>query len=226
MAQVNLRVTAVLSTPMAGDAPRLDGLLEYAMSLHSGPSGKLVRGRPAPPQGDIRIPLLRRMLGGWLVGCCSDPILPEPAAEDSDHVCKRIDPGGAELLEERERKRILTGGTWTKSYRLPLRTRTIDRVVWFAVAHPRPLLKMLQRQIRALGSKTSVGYGRVSEWRVERVDENWSWYATSEAGTVLMSTLPIGPWLPSDLIGFRPDFGAVGPPYWHPDRYAEIVKPC
>jgi hypothetical protein len=41
-----------------------------------------------------------------------------------------------------------------------------------------------------------------------------------------MRTLPAGPWLPPDLIDFRPDFGAAVPPYWHPDRYTEIVVPC
>lgn len=221
-----LRVVAELASPLAGDAPQLDALLEYVMSMHHGcGGGKLARGRPAPPQGAMPIPLLRRRLGPWLVGACSDPIYSDPTADVAEYVCKRIEPDGSRLLDPAERKKMLTGGTWTKSYRLPIRTRTIDRIVWFAVADRKPLYKAL-KQAGAVGVKTSVGYGRVSRWTVDRIDDDWSWYAPHDGGSMLMSTLPAGDWLPANLVGFRADFGAATPPYWHPDRYTEIVKPC
>jgi hypothetical protein len=223
-----LLVTALLDGVLAGDAPRLDGLLEAMMSPHQGkgrPGSKVDRNFPAPPQAEIEIPLLRRRLGPWVVGACSDPIYPEPRSEGVEHVCKRIAPELAPLLAPTALRKITTSNSWTKSYRLPLRIRLIDRVAWFAVADRRPLLKVLRR-VDALGKKASIGYGRVREWRIEDVAGDYSWYLPTETGPVLMATLPAGDWLPSMLTGFRRGFGAAAPPYWHPDRYTEIVVPC
>ena len=74
--------------------------------------------------------------------------------------------------------------------------------------------------------RLSDGYGVVREWTVERIDADLSWFAPSEVGPVLMRPLPVGPWLPDNLTGARRDFGACVPPYWHPERYGEIVVPC
>ena len=32
--------------------------------------------------------------------------------------------------------------------------------------------------------------------------------------------------LPKNLVGFRRGFGACTAPFWHPDRFTEIVLPC
>ena len=189
------------------------------------PGYKIDRSGPCPPQGEIKIPLLRRKLGPWQVGACSDPIYPECAAEYIEQFTKKIGVEYAPLLENENRLVVSTTNSWTKSYRLPLRIRQIDRVAWFAVADRRELFKTLKR-VEFLGKKRSYGYGRVSRWEAIEVSRDYSWYARTKGASVLMATLPVGDWIPQDIIGGRRAFGGCVPPYWHPDRYTEIVVPC
>lgn len=223
-----LLVTATLAGPLAGDAPRLDGLLLYVMSLHHAKfeaGYKVDRAMPAPPQDEIPIPLPKRDIGPWKVGACSDPIYAGVDSEHVDHFVKKISVENAELLSESARNVVSTTNSWTKSYRLPLRVRRIASVRWFAWGERRELLKVLKR-VEFLGKKSSFGYGRVAGWKIDAIDEDYSWFAESPAGPVLMSTLPAEATLPDRLTGYRRAFGACVPPYWHPDRYTEIVVPC
>lgn len=237
-------ITARMAGPLAGEAPHLDGLLEYAMSPHLASiersrigystgdrdlglyRGKVTRATPAPPEGEIPIPLARVRFGGRLVSCCSSPIMAAVDTDSVEHYAKRFPTELAGLLDDAERRQVTTTNTWTKSYRLPLRIRNVSEIRWFAVGDRRDILKRLRKEIKSLGKKPSDGYGRVAEWTVERTDIDASLFAKSPHGTVLMRPLPFGDWLPSDLVGYRRDYGACSPPYWHPDRYGEIVVPC
>lgn len=223
-------VKAHLASPLAGDPPRLDALLEWCLSLYhpkAEPGYKVDRKFEAPPQGEIPIPLPRRRLGPWLKACVSDPILSTPDSDGVEHVNKRIGVEKAGLVAPEHRRVIATGNSWTKSYRLPMRVRVVPCVAWFALAGDRrELLKVLRRHARAIGKKVSIGYGRVSGWTVEKIDADHSWYADAGRGPLLMATLPIGDWLPEGLIGARRDFCAVTCPYWHVSRYDEAVVPC
>lgn len=223
-----LLVTARLANALAGDAPRLDALLEWVMSLHhhkAVPGYKITRDGPPPPLGALPISMARRTLGPWPVAVCSDPIYGETAAETVEHVTKKLAVEHAGALRPNARLVVSTTNSWTKSYRLPLRIRQVDRVRWFAVGE-RDGIRRLLKQVPALGKKVSIGYGRVVEWTVERVEEDYSWYAPSEAGPVLMATLPTGDWLPTNLVGARRDFRSCCPPYWHLARMTEVVVPC
>lgn len=225
-----LLITARLANSLAGDrAPHLDSLLVSVLCLYhekGAPGYKVDRSLPAPPQAEIPIPVPRRTLGPWSVPCCSDPILGFVAVDCHEHFVKKIGVEHAGLLAPDSRLVVSTTNTWTKSHRQPIRKRTVDRVCWFAMGHRKEVLGVLQR-VKFLGKKISYGNGRVAEWTVERIGRDHSWFALCEEhGTVLMRTLPIGGWLPGDLIGFRRDFGGVVDPYWHPSRFAEIVTPC
>ena len=230
---VPLLVTARLSTPLDGDAPRLDSLLLYAMSLHHPKfrdGYKIDRAFPAPPQDDVPIPIERRDIGPWKVAMSSDAIYEKCDTEYVEHVNKRLGVEHAGLLAPSARLTVSITNSWTKSYRLPQKMRRIDRVCWFAVAERRNLLKALRQGVDFLGKKRSIGNGKVRSWEATRLDTDYSWFAASGSGsgsgTVLMATLPLHDGLPADLIGYRRDFGGVVPPYWHPDRYTEIVVPC
>lgn len=171
------------------------------------------------------MPLASSRLGDWLVYRCSSPILAPAQGETVEYVCKRIAVEAAALLAPEERKIVATTNTWTKSYRLPLRVRVVPRVCWFAVGTRKEVRRLL-KEIHAVGKKVADGYGRVREWTVEQWPDDLTWYAPGDAGPVLMRPLPVGDWLPRGLLGARRDFGAVGPPYWHPSRYGEVVVPC
>jgi hypothetical protein len=223
-----LLVTAWLAGPLAGDPPQLDSLLEFVVSLHhprAVPGYKVDRRFPAPPQGAVPLPIARRTLGKYLVACASSPILAATEAEWVEYVNKRLSVEDAGLLDPRERRVVTTTNGWTKSYRLPLRCRRVAAVAWFAVGDRRSVRKTL-KQVPAIGKKIADGYGTVREWVVEPTDRDLSWYAPTDAGPVLMRPLPVGDWLPAGLVGARLDYGAAVAPYWHRERYTEIVVPC
>lgn len=230
-----LLITAHLASPLAGDPPQLDALMEWSLSPFAEdfrnkqrqgvPHPRVDRGLPAPTQGNIRIPIEREWLGKFLVALASSPIVGNARVDSTDHICKRIAVEASGLLHEDERKVIAITNSWTKSYRLPLRIRTIDRVAWFASGTRQAVRKVL-RDVQAIGKKVSDGYGRVREWIVEEVVVDQSWFADTDAGRVLMRPMPVGPWLPADILGGKRHFGACCPPYWHPERFGEIVVPC
>lgn len=235
----SLLIKCRLASSLVGEAPTLDGLLEYQLSLYGAPGtvrsqgGKMDRSFPAPPQGDIAIPIQRKCVTGadgrrWEVAACSAPVLPSPDFDGVEHVAKRIGVERAGLLAERERKVVVTRNGWTKSYRLPVRIRWFPEVRWFAVGDRKSVLHILKR-CTAIGKKISYGYGRVASWEIETLGpdaDSPCWFAPTDAGPVLMRALPVGDYLPAGLLGARRDFGAAVPPYWHPDRYTEIVTPC
>ena len=230
-----LLVTARLASPLAGDPPQLDGLLEVAMCFHISSiyksrdkvwdRHKVNRACPAPPQGDVPIPLAREWLGGLLVSRCSDPILAPVDRETVERYVKKIGVENAGLLAPESRRSISTTNTHTKSFRLPLRVRAVTCVRWFCLGDRRRVKQRLN-DLSAIGKKVSQGYGRVAAWEVEDADADYSWFAPHGEALVLMRTLPMGAWLPGNLVGYRQSFAAVGPPYWHHDRHSEAVVPC
>lgn len=221
----NWLVSATLSSPLAGDAPYLDALLEFEMAQRQGKADKILRGNECPPVGAVHIPCLRGSIGGVSgIPRCSAPIL-APECDRHEHFAKRLAVENAELLHESQRLVVATGNSTFKSYRLPLRIRNVRDVRWFVGGAKRKNLLSLLDSVHAIGKKRSQGYGRVSEWEAVEVERDLSWFAETEHGTVLMRSLPWCDHLPKDLIGYRRDFGACQPPMWHPDRYMEIVIP-
>lgn len=222
----NWKVTAVLSSPLAGDAPYLDALLEFEMAQRHGKAYKITRDQPAPPVGDIHLPLLRGDVGGVNgIPRCSAPII-APENVRHEHFAKRIGVENAALLREDQRLVVATGNSWTKSYRLPLKISNVDRIVWFVGGSKRRNLKSSLKTVTSVGKKRSQGYGRVAAWEFDEIEPDHSWFAPSEHGTLLMRALPWCEDLPKDLIGFKRWFGACCPPMWHPDRMMEVVVPC
>jgi len=219
-----IKVSCHLATPIAGDPPMLDALIEFEMAQRQGKAEKIQRSEPAPVYGEIHIPMLRQQIGGLLVPCCSSPIMVSQR-QTTEHFGKRLSVEHSNLLSPRQRKKVAMGNATYKAYHLPLRLHRVDRIVWFARATRRHTLKLL-KSVHSIGKKRSQGYGRVDRWEAERIEADLSWYAPSDRGPVLMRPLPLCADLPDNLIGFRRDFGAVQPPMWHRDRYIERVVPC
>lgn len=239
-----LRVSAHLLSPLAGGgAPKLDSLLECAVSrLQGKPSDKdgwkIHEGTDWSTLAEVPIPLLRRDLGRvdpetgrpqWRVALCSDPILIDATSDGVDYINRRLDPANALAIDPAERKTISTSGGVYKSYRLPLRRRIVNRVDWFAAGDRKGVLKALKR-ITHIGVKPSVGYGEVDRWEAIAVDSDYSWFAPDleAGGLMLMRTLPLGPWLPAGLSpsSYNKDFMAPCPPYWQSANRTEVVTPC
>jgi hypothetical protein len=222
-----LRIECRLSSPMAGPGiPHLDALVEQMCCSHH-PDLCVPRGVPIPREavGTIPIPLCRGTVPGFdmPIPLCSAGIASVARQDSNQHFTRSI--AAEDFSDVASRVKIATTGGEHRSYRLPLRTRCIDAVVWFAKGDRRELRRELKR-VHGLGKKLSQGWGRVREWIVEETDIQAWWYADSEAGTVLMRELPAGDYLPNDLVGFRPWHGGAVPPYWQADLFCEMVQPC
>lgn len=231
-----LLVTAELTTPLCDDAPQLDALLESTM-LYKMPSVVASRNghrheTPLAPQrgdnlevGKIPIPLGRRKIGGWWIPLCSAPILSDVEAEWTVYINRKFPSEYGFMLKEKERTKISVSNAEFRSYHLPRRARLVQQVRWFACGKAKDMRKLL-RSVSAIGRKTSIGYGRVWQWSVEHVEHDYSWFADSPSGQVLMRPLPVCEALPVDMIGARKGFGACVSPYWLPSRFTEVMLPC
>lgn len=173
-------------------------------------------------------PIHREMVLGWWVHRVSSPIYPPAESDRHERIAQHFPRELSLCLDEKERGVIATTNGQQKSQWLPIRKRVIDRVAWFAVVHdsPKDLWRELKRSVTHIGQDRARGNGRVAEWTVEIVDEDYSWFAPHPQGTVLMRSLPYGDWLPKDLVGYVRDYDAVTPPLWHPGRKTEIIRPC
>jgi len=234
---IPLKITAILSGPVADYLPMLDGLLIEIASHCEGRQPprrdervtnrhRPNRCNPAPDPMDVpEIPLKRTVIGNWPVYHVSSPVYFSPTNR-VDYFGKRIGTERAGLLHLDHRKVVTTSNTWTKSYRLPVRVINTNHVVWFACGD-REALQSALASVTHLGRKPSHGWGVARSWNVEEIEQDYAWFAPDETGrNVLMRPLPLCPDLPQDLDGWKLDYGAVCPPYWHRDRYCERVEPC
>lgn len=223
----NWKVTAWLCSPLAGEPPAFDAVLEYELALRLGMKHSRKLGRNIPLSDIERppIPLSKRDIGDRWVYRCSDPILPPPRAEWTDHLNKRIDTHVvAMLLDDSQRKNLLTSSGPYKMRHAPIRVRAVDCVVWFVRGDRKEINKLVKR-VLALGKYRHYGYGLVARWQYDEIDDDNSIVAMHNGQPVLMKTVPVGPHL-SGVKGYRKSYGGAYPPYWHPDNAQEIAIPC
>ena len=226
-----LKVTCHLASPLAGDPPYLDAAIEWALcrrarAILASKNGHRHAGMNEYVPGTIPIPIARRRVSGYphLLPLCSNPILPA-SADVHEYVAKRVEVDVADVRPRRLRKMDTQAGS-CKSFRLPLRVRSVEKVVWFAVGNAKEIRYRLKRWIPSIGKKISIGYGRVARWEAESVEEDWSWFAPSPAGPVLMRVLPAGIAVPADLVGYRRWMGSPVSPYWSAENFCEVLMPC
>lgn len=223
----NWKATAWLSSPLAGDPPALDALLEWELSHRLGVKHrqKLTRDVKLSDIKRVPIPLSMVTIADRELYRCSDPIIPKPFAEWSDHSAKRFDTDLAAhvLAPDQQKNIIVTSGPYKMRF-VPVRVRLVDRVVWF-FRGDRYEVRRLLKSVYALGKHRATGYGLVERWDFEEVEEDYSIVAECEGRKVLMKTIPSGPHLAA-ITGYKPSFGGAFPPYWHPETSMEIAVPC
>ena len=242
------KITAHLSSRLAlsqdGAPPHLDAICERVMARkartiaassngHRHPVTCEIPGQGVSKQGALPIPIVRQWVdcGNGLrcpVPRVSQGILP-PGPESVEHFHSSFPLQRAASLAPKQRTVIAVGGGPLKSHRLPLRLVDAARVVWFAELRdgrktgraPMAELRRILRRCDAIGRKTSMGYGAVSEWIVEPTDVDACWICEG----VLMRPLPLSLGEQAER-GKRRCFGAVAGPYWQAsffcDRYVPV----
>lgn len=222
----NWKVTAFLGSPLCGDAPRIDSLLEYELSLRMGmkQARKLTRGIPLSQIQKVPIPLAKRTICGNDVYCSSDPIVGNVFSEWTDRLSKRFYTDLlATIIHPIEHKKLLTASGPYKSRYVPLRIRLIDRVCWFVRGDRKEINKLLKK-IVSLGHLRNIGYGIITEWEYEEFEEDNSIFALHKGKRVLMKTIQVE--AAKGATGFRHSYGGAFPPYWHPETFRKVAIPC
>lgn len=236
-----VKVTCNLASPVAGlQLPYLDALVTWRMarrakSIMESANGArhqyeiAERGHEIAPDalGKIPIPISTVWVGRLPIPRCSNPIAGEVASDYAAHFTSAFPLDQSHKVVSTDMGRVRMGGGRFKSFRLPLRLRLVDRIVWFAVLREMPsVLRHLLKDIRNIGKKTSQGHGVVAGWDIEIIESDLSWYAPSDDGPVLMRTLPHEMEHPHGLLGARRYFGGCVAPYWQRDFWTEILEPC
>lgn len=222
----NWKITCNLLSPLCGDAPGIDSLLEYELALRLGMkySRKLTRNVKLTDIEKPPIPLAKRTIEGFDIYCCSNPIYGNVYAEWADRQSKRFDVSElALILHESQHKKLLTSSGPYKSRYAPLRIRLIDKIFWFVRGDRKEINKLLKKII-GLGHCRNIGYGVIGSWEYEEQENDYSIFAMHQGKNVIMKTLPIS--AAKKYTGYRHSYGGAFPPYWHPETYMEIAIPC
>lgn len=223
----NWLVTCHLLSPLCGDAPMVDSLMEYELAMRLGykNSRKLTRNTPLSEIQKPPIPVAKRTLCGFDIYCSSAPILGTVFAEYSENMAKRFDTDTCALLLNKKSsgKKLLTSSGPYKARFVPKRVRVIDTIKWFARGDRKEMNKLL-RKVIALGTGRAYGYGQVDRWEYEEQEADNSIFAMHQGKKVVMKTLPIQ--AAKGATGYKHSYGGAFPPYWHPETFMEVAIPC
>lgn len=212
-----------LHNGLAGAPPALDALLVYELAFKMGLKDSVTRATPSEKIPWIPIPIESKKLDRFTIHKTSSPIF-KSCATSVEYYNKRIDFSAQEYYSDDSRKSVLTASGPYKMKRIPITIYLTDLIVWFCVGDKGEIKKLLKR-IHSIGRLKKMGYGMIDSWEVEESENDFSWFADSPAGKILMRPLPVGD-IPKDVTGWRKDYGAPTHPYWHPSRYCEIGVPC
>ena len=221
----NWKLTIKLISPLAVEPPALDALLMWEMAMRLGIHNegvKLTRNNKLQEVVRVPIPLCEYDIGDTTVYQCSDPIY-KVKHEYHEHIAKRFDTDkNALMLHPTERKALLIASGPFKMRFNPVRTMIVPEIVYFFRGDRHEVNKLLKKII-AIGKHRNIGYGFIGSYHFDEMESNYSIFYNCESGRVLMKTIPC---IEESVSGCYKSFGACKPPYWHPDNYMEVLKPC
>lgn len=224
----NWKITAHLASPLCGDAPKLDAILAWELSRRLGSKNqkKVTRNVKVNDIDIPPIPVVKKTISGVTLSCCSDPIIETAGKQWQERVAKRFDTSrNAMVLHQSKQKTILmTSGPYKQRFS-PVSLRLVSRVVWFARCDKKQVNKLL-KSVQSIGKGRGTGYGLVSFFDYEEMENDYSLVALNVNNKVLMKTVPVRVAEHLDCIGHYPSFGAFSLPYWHPENQIEVSVPC
>lgn len=219
------KVICKLCSPLCKEAPYLDALLYNELMFKQGlcKSGKkLNRGDSIDEIKEIRIPLKSIRYNDVPIYFCSNPIY-KIDYEYREDFSYHMEPELCFLLSDKERKSISSTSGIYKDRRLPIRLKLVNEIIWFCNGTKNSVLEILQ-SITSIGSLRKQGFGVISEWEVENIEKDYSFFIERKEKRVLMKSLPENI-IQKDMTGYTIGYGAFSPPYWHPGRFMNIIYP-
>jgi CRISPR type IV-associated protein Csf3 len=216
-----LRIRAYLRSGVVSDKWRpLDGVLLYQAHRDAlGPQTVTIPG-DYTVQGVATLPLAIEHPGrrNWYYRCSwaqwSHDI------EGSDHWNKRFDSQFADLVDFRKRrgKVIIEQGKY-KAYHMPIFYHSALWIEWYCVGDKAEIEHLLST-VTHIGKKASQGYGRVINWVIESVDEDWSVWRNG----MLMRGIPAEDICDTDKPFDIANYG-IRPSYWKRSNQKMLAVP-
>jgi hypothetical protein len=223
----NWLIKCELVSPLAGEPPFIDSLLEYELSLRMNCKyvRQMTRDRKLFDIENIPIPIAKKQFGTIEIYQSSDPIIGKTYAEWNEYQSKRFDSDLISIfLNEQYRKSLLVGSGPYKMRYASIRIRLIKNIAWFARCDRKETNKLL-KGIKGIGKYRHYGFGLISKWTFKEIEENNSIFSNNKGQKILMKTIPAGEHL-KGVKGYRFGFAGSHPPYWHPDNYMKVAIPC
>lgn len=208
---MNLLVKVYLLSPISGEIPMFDALMEWAIL-----NKKNIITKNEKLNYECQLPL-EKYNEVWK---CSDAIIKTPDLVQTNHIVSKFPSDDARLLKLDSRKSLLTASGAYKMRRKPLLAKLINCIAWFCEGDKVEIEKILKK-INSIGKCRNIGYGRIDTFDVQQIENDYSIFA----GNVLMKTVPIE-YINENITGYRKAIGSCTPPYWHPDNYREVAIPC
>lgn len=100
---------------------------------------------------------------------------PATVTEGQDYWNKRLDMSLVSLLDTGGKRKIDVGSGRYRSYHMPMFYRHALIVWWYVCGEHDGICRLLSAMTH-IGKKCAQGWGRVGQWQVERVAEDWSLY--------------------------------------------------
>lgn len=193
----------------------LDGILAYVAWRRHPERDSLPDPNLTDAPEDFALPLDRWEHGGeW--GWCASSCEADWIAEDTRYISRPTPT--AEMARFSAAPSVNVGAGGAKAMRVPHAVRVAREVRWYARGDLDAVRDML-RDVTHLGRLRHHGAGEIMGWDVAPWDADWS---CVRAGSP-MRFLPAGfPGVADDSPVAR---GGIRPPYWHPARQREVLRP-
>lgn len=204
---VPLRVTCrpvapIITSPYLS----LDGvLLSVHQMLKRNGLPSTTRPGIAASKGQPGLPIKKRGPHDYRYYACSMAVWDQPVAFDTSHWAKRIASQRLHYLDENRSSIPLSSGRF-RPIHMPVATAHARKLTWYVVGDPERM-RWLLHWVDHLGKKPAQGWGKVVDWRVDEVDEDWSCF---DGDGRLMRPLPVCD-RPGPEAVMR--YG-ICPPYW------------
>lgn len=199
----------------------LDGILLY--QAHRRQAGVQIVTIPGEysAQGPVTLPLgiIRPGRKNWYYQCSWAQW--SHNVEGKDYWNKRFDSIFADLVDfsDRRGKVVIEAGQY-KAYHMPIFYRVALWAEWYCVGDKAEIEQLLSTMTH-LGKKGAQGWGRVSDWLIESIPDDWSVWRNGK----LMRGIPAEDAIGVGVFDFKLGNYGIRPSYWKKSNQKDLVMP-
>lgn len=217
-----LRIRAYLRSGVVADRWQpLDGILLYQAHRRQAGVQMLTRPGEYTSKGVATLPLgvVHSGRKNWYYQCSWAQWSHE--VEGKDYWNKRFDSQFADLVDfGGKRGNVIVGSGQYKAYHMTIFYRAALWVEWYAIGDKTEIEQLLST-FTHIGKKGVQGWGRVSKWVVESIQDDWSVWRDGE----LMRGIPTEDAIGVGVFDFKLGNYGIRPIYWKSSNQKDLVMP-